>query len=127
MVFGNGGGIDTDDGDNSDEIENSVSGNFVGIVKGVVLAEEMCSTPGLGQDLLEITLPRGKNCNPSYKDELVLIPLVPAIVPTVDIKEKVIYIDPPMGLLDLTYVKEEFVRIKGFLPQKSSYEKNKYK
>ena len=117
---------DIDDWDDANN-ENSVSGKFVGIVRGVVLAEEMCATPGLGQDFLEITLPRGKNGTPSFKDEMVLIPLVPSIVPSVDIEERIIYIDPPGGLLDLTYVKEEVVRIKGFLPVKSSYEKNKNK
>lgn len=105
----------------------NIGGKFVGTVQGVVLAEEMCSTPGLGQDLLEVVLPRGRNGIPSWKDEMVLIPLVPSIVPTVDIERRIIYIDPPGGLLDLTYVKEEYKRIKGFLPETSSYEKNKHK
>jgi ribosomal 30S subunit maturation factor RimM len=118
------GGIDSDNDNNNN---NSVSGKFVGILKGVVLAEEMCTTPGLGQDLLEIVLPRGRNGSPSWKDEMILIPFVPSIVPTVDIEKRMIYIDPPAGLLDLTYIKEEFVRIKGFLPETSSYEKNKNK
>jgi RimM protein, required for 16S rRNA processing len=34
--------------------EESVGGKFVGTVGGVVLAEEMCSIQGLGQDLLEV-------------------------------------------------------------------------
>ncbi len=112
---------------NDDKKCNSVSGKFVGTVRGVVLAEEMCSTPGLGQDLLEIVLPRGRNGTPSWKDEMILIPFVPSIVPTVDIEQQMIYIDPPNGLLDLKYIKEENVRIKGFLPETSSYEINKYK
>jgi len=107
--------------------ENSVSGKFVGTVGGVVLAEEMCSIPGLGQDLLEVILPRGRLGIPSWRDEMVLIPLVPSIVPTIDIERRILYIDPPSGLLDLTYVKEENVRIKGFLPEVSSYEKNRNK
>jgi hypothetical protein len=96
--------------------ENSLSGNFVGRVYGVVPAEEMCSIPGLGHDLLEIILPRGNNGIASWRDEMVLIPFVPSIVPTIDLERGVVYIDPPSGLLDLTYVKEETVRIKGFLP-----------
>ena len=52
----------------------------------------------------------------SLKDELVLIPFVPQIVPRVSIRDRAIFIDPPSGLLDLTYVREEKVRIKGFLP-----------
>mmetsp|Transcript_14457 Transcript_14457/g.23922 ORF Transcript_14457/g.23922 Transcript_14457/m.23922 type:complete len:340 (-) Transcript_14457:201-1220(-) len=91
-------------------------GKFVGVVNGVVLAEEMCTIPGLGQDLFEISLPRGPGATASWKDELVLIPFVPQLVPRVDIVNRIIYIAPPFGLLDLTYVREEKVRIKGFLP-----------
>lgn len=113
--------------ENENNREDGIGGKFVGSVGGVILAEEMCSIPGLGQDLLEIVLPRGRHGTPSWRDEMVLIPLVPSIVPTVDLERRIIYIDPPSGLLDLTYVKEETVRIKGFLPEKSSYEINKYK
>ena len=105
--------------------KDTLGGKFVGIVEGVVLGEEMCSIPGLGQDLLEILLPRGERGTPSWKDELVLIPFVPEIVPTVDIEREIIYINPPGGLLDLTYIKEEKRRIKGFLPEKSSWEGNR--
>lgn len=91
-------------------------GNYVGTINGIVLAEEMCTIPGLGQDLFEISLPRGPGATASWKDELVLIPFVPALVPRIDIKNRAIYITPPFGLLDLTYVREEKVRIKGFLP-----------
>lgn len=116
--------------DHDDNVQNtagkgkSLGGKFVGVVKGVVLAEEMCAIPGLGQDLLEIVLPRGKNGSPSWRDEYVLVPMVPNIVPTVDIERKLLYIDPPIGLLDLTYVQEDNVRIKGFLPETSSYLRN---
>jgi RimM protein, required for 16S rRNA processing len=72
-------------------------------------------------------MPRGRYGTPSWKDEMVLIPLVPSIVPTIDIERGVIYIDPPGGLLDLTYVKEGNVRIKGFLPAVSSFQENRYK
>jgi ribosomal 30S subunit maturation factor RimM len=89
---------------------------FVGTVAGVVLAEEMCSIPGLGHDMLEINLPRGRGGTMSLRDELVLVPFVPQIVPLVSIADGAVYIDPPNGLLDLTYVREEKVRIKGFLP-----------
>ena len=98
------------------ELERGMGKNFVGTVRGIVLAQDMCSIPGLGQDLLEVVLPRGKLGIPSWRDEMVLIPLVPKIVPTIDIEQKIIYIDPPRGLLDLTYIQEENVRIKGFLP-----------
>jgi 16S rRNA processing protein RimM len=119
-----GYGEDNDDDGDVQYTENegkSLGGKFVGVVKGLVLAEEMCAIPGLGQDLLEIVLPRGRNGSPSWRDEYVLIPMVPSIVPTVDIERKLLYIDPPIGLLDLTYVQEDNVRIKGFLPETSSY------
>lgn len=112
---------DTDDETLVEQKESSLGGKFVGTVGGVVLGEEMCSIPGLGQDLLEIVLPRGKYGTPSWRDELVLVPFVPEIVPTIDIEREVVYINPPKGLLDLTYVKEEKTRIKGFLPEKSSW------
>ena len=48
--------------------------------------------------------------------DLVLIPLVPEIVPRIDLSSKIIQITPPPGLLDLIYVREEKVIIKGFLP-----------
>jgi 16S rRNA processing protein RimM len=95
---------------------SDLGGRFVGIVGGILLAEEMCAVPGLGQDMLELILPHGPCRTASWRDELVLIPLVPQIVPRIDLKDRAIHITPPNGLLDLTYVREEKVRIKGFLP-----------
>lgn len=89
---------------------------FVGYVAGIVLAEETSSVRGLGHDMLEVILPRGRGGTTSLRDELVLIPFVPEIVPRVAISEQSVFISPPAGLLDLTYVREEKVRIKGFLP-----------
>lgn len=90
---------------------------FVGTVSGVVLGSDMCAVPGLGQDMLEVVLPRGDiHGLPSWKDEMVLIPFVPQIVTRVDLKGRTVYITPPAGLLDLTYVRQEKVRIKGLLP-----------
>lgn len=94
---------------------------FVGKVGGVVFGEDLSGVEGFGQDMLELILPRGEGADgmASFRDELVLIPFVPEIVPIVDVKGSAIYIDPPAGLLDLTYVREEKVRIKGFLPPSS--------
>jgi len=103
-------------GYDDNQADNDLGGKFVGTVGGVVLAEDMCAVPGLGQDMLEIVLSRGPGRTASWKDEMVLIPLVPQIVPHVDIKGGAIHITPPLGLLDLTYLREEKVRIKGFLP-----------
>lgn len=94
--------------------EDGEEAPFVGVIAGVVLAEDMCSIPGLGHDMLEIVLLKGRGRTPSLKDELVLVPMVKEIVPRVEVDA--VYIDPPTGLLDLTYVREEKVRIKGFLP-----------
>jgi 16S rRNA processing protein RimM len=99
-----------------EEKSSSIGNQFVGKVGGIVFAHEMCSVPGLGHDLLEVVIPRGIGGTASLRDELVLIPMVPQIVPRVDIQGKAIYVDPPTGLLDLTYVREDKVRIKGFLP-----------
>ena len=91
---------------------------FVGNIRGVILGSEMCSIPGLGQDLLEVARPsqlvgKGK--------ELVLIPFVREIVTFVAIEDGYVTIIPPMGLLDLLYRREEKVRIKGLLPAFSSF------
>jgi 16S rRNA processing protein RimM len=104
------------------EVLDQQSNNLVGRVGGVVLAEDMCSVPGLGQDLLEVTLQKGPMA--SWRDELVLIPFVPQIVPKVDLKEGKLWINPPAGLLDLTYFREERVRLKGFLPPSWEEEDN---
>jgi len=88
----------------------------IGTISGVVLAEEMCSVPGLGNDLLEVLLLRNKLTEPSWRGKYVLVPFVPAIVPIVDLPSRTVFIDPPLGLLDLSYTHEENVTIKGFLP-----------
>eukprot|EP00978_Attheya_sp_CCMP212_P017229 scaffold45757_cov56-Attheya_sp.AAC.4 len=121
-----------EDGEEEEEEEELVihhtqrlGGSFVGTVGGIVLADEICAVPGLGNDMLEVVLPRGLHGSaPSWRDDLILIPLVDQIVPRVDLQNRAIYITPPWGLLDLTYVREEKVRIRGFLPEVSSYIKN---
>ncbi|HIK44442.1 MAG TPA: ribosome maturation factor RimM [Leptolyngbyaceae cyanobacterium M65_K2018_010] len=57
-----------------------------------------------GNDLLEVTLTapagepgEGQNISTPRR---VLVPFVPAIVPTVDLTQGVIYVDPPRGLLE---------------------------
>lgn len=92
---------------------------FVGKVSGIVFCEDISSIP-LGHDFIELLLPRTESGLASYKDELVLIPFVPQLVPVVDLEQRKIQIDPPLGLLDLTYVRSDKVRVKGFLPSSSS-------
>lgn len=92
----------------SDQSTGCFEDLFVGNIRGVVLGSEMCAIPGLGQDLLEIALPNSEN--------LVLVPFVPEIVCNVDLERKMVIISPPKGLLQLSYRREEKVRIKGLLP-----------
>lgn len=66
-------------------------------VEGVVPAEELGGTLShLMHSMLELRLGGDSN-------QLCLIPLVPQIVTLVDIENNRIEIDPPIGLLDLTY------------------------
>jgi len=44
------------------------------------------------------------------------VPFVPEIVSRVDLDGRLISMIPPDGLLDLSYRREEKVRIKGLLP-----------
>ena len=97
----------------SDQSTGSFEDLFVGYIRGVVLGSEMCAVPGLGQDLLEIALPSSHG---GQSENLVLVPFVPEIVCNVDLDGKMVMITPPNGLLDLSYRREEKVRIKGLLP-----------
>ena len=86
---------------------------FVGNIRGVVMGSEMCAVPGLGQDLLEVVLP---SVHGGQGEDLVLVPFVPEIVSRVDLNGRLVSIVPPEGLLNLSYRREEKVRIKGLLP-----------
>lgn len=97
----------------SDQMTGSFEDLFVGNIRGVVLGSEMCAVPGLGQDLLEISLPSSLG---GQSEDLVLVPFVPEIVSNVDLDGKMVTISPPKGLLQLSYRREEKVRIKGLLP-----------
>ena len=107
----------------------------IGKVSGVVLAEDLCSSPSvkhLMHDLLEIKLlpacHRNEDHNPDINEhnddtdernmkDLCLIPMVPSIVTYVDLTREIIIVSPPAGLLDLTYrEREERVVIRGYLP-----------
>lgn len=88
---------------------------FVGNIRGVIMGSEMCAIPGLGQDLLEVTLPRSSRGGGRGED-LILIPFVPEIVTGVNLDGRMVSVVPPEGLLDLSYRREEKVRIKGLLP-----------
>jgi len=63
-------------------------------VEGVVPAEELGGGK-LMHSMLELRI--------GDSDQLCLVPLVPSIVTLVDIQGRRIEMDPPLGLLDLTY------------------------
>ena len=88
---------------------------LVGTILGVVLAEEMCAIPGLLHDQIEVGVTRKSSEPDGSPQDLLLIPLVPEIVTKIDLENELILVDPPAGLLDLTYVREEKVKIKGLL------------
>lgn len=93
---------------------------LVGQVVGVVPPDELCdpAMAKLMHAMLEILLA-------GNEDKLCLIPLVPSIVTSVDIKTNRIIIDPPSGLLDFTYLqKKEKTVIRGFLPDKAMHLSN---
>ena len=52
----------------------------------------------------------------SGSNDLCLIPFIPAIVLSVNMEKKSMILDPPAGLLDLTYQEIKKVIIRGFLP-----------
>lgn len=99
---------------------------LVGTVEGVVPPDELCS-PNVAQfmhAMLEVRV------HASEEKELVLIPLVPAIVPSVERGEAGAGVDegaiarvnvhPPVGLLDLTYTETVRVSVRGFLPARAT-------
>jgi 16S rRNA processing protein RimM len=86
-----------------------------GIVVGVVTPDELCegSAAALMHSMLEVKLqPSGALC---------LIPLVPAIVLEVDLERGQLLVDPPTGLLELTYAPSEVNKaLRGFLPGRAT-------
>mmetsp|Transcript_1972 Transcript_1972/g.5192 ORF Transcript_1972/g.5192 Transcript_1972/m.5192 type:complete len:401 (+) Transcript_1972:215-1417(+) len=102
----------------TNEEERDGEDGLVGTILGVVLAEELCAIPGLLHDQLEVGVTRSPaaESDPSGSpQDLLLIPLVPEIVTKIDLENQTILVDPPAGLLDLTYHREEKVKIKGLL------------
>lgn len=88
---------------------------LVGKISGVVLAEEMCAIPGLLHDMLEVEATR-EVTDIGLPQDLILIPMVPEIVIKINLEDQLLLVDPPSGLLDLTYIREEKVKLKGLLP-----------
>jgi ribosomal 30S subunit maturation factor RimM len=89
----------------------SYQGVNIAAVVGVVLPVDLCDSASLASkmhSLLEIRIHSNK--------QLCLLPFVPSIVPRVDMKLKIVWIEPPDGLLDLTYEEKVRVVIRGYLP-----------
>ena len=90
---------------------------LVGQVIGVVPPDELCdpAMAKLMHAMLEMRLA-------GTEDKLCLIPLVPSIVTSVDVKAMRMIIDPPSGLLDFTYLeKKKKIVIRGFLPERAAH------
>eukprot|EP01031_Cornospumella_fuschlensis_P027144 gene27144-32790_t len=82
----------------------------IGVVEGVVPPDELCSpsVAALMHSMLEIRfIGRKEHC---------LVPFVPSIVLQVNVQSKSMVLNPPEGLLDLTYLLEERRTVRGFLP-----------
>ena len=58
---------------------------------GVVLAEEMCAIPGLLHDQIEVGVTRNTSEPDGSPQDLLLIPLVPEIVPKIDLENQMIW------------------------------------
>jgi hypothetical protein len=104
----------TDKGKDGKTSKKSV---LVGQVIGVVPPDELCdpAMAKLMHAMLEIRLA-------GTDDKLCLIPLVPSIVTSVDVKAMRMIIDPPSGLLDFTYLeKKKKTVIRGFLPERAAH------
>lgn len=103
--------------DNSDNDNNDTDSEIATVV-GVVPPDELCDSTSSAliskmHAMLELKL--------LHNDKLCLIPLVPQIVRNVVLKGKeeegAMYVDPPAGLLDLSYTaKPKRVIIRGYLP-----------
>jgi ribosomal 30S subunit maturation factor RimM len=106
----------------------------IAVVVGVVPPGELCESPAaaklmhaqlelriLSPDISSIgkkvsnSVPRKPRGPPQH----CLIPLVPSIVPMVDLQHRCLFLDPPPGLLELTYVLDAGGKgraVKGYLP-----------
>mmetsp|Transcript_8331 Transcript_8331/g.12705 ORF Transcript_8331/g.12705 Transcript_8331/m.12705 type:complete len:462 (-) Transcript_8331:197-1582(-) len=84
----------------------------IGHVAAMVLGDDLADTKGLTGDLLELELPPLEG---EYLPRACYIPFERQLVPIVNLEEGYLQIDPPVGLLDLAFVKEEKVVIRGYI------------
>lgn len=105
--------IASDDCDESDQQQQQQQP--VAVVVGVVPADELCGPAAahLMHAQLELQL---LNCGPAAR--LCLVPLVPQIVPHVDVSARRLLLKPPPGLLRFTYQPPQRKKpVRGLLPQ----------
>jgi ribosomal 30S subunit maturation factor RimM len=105
----------------------------IAVVVGVVPPEELCDSPAVAKLMhaqLELRFQsRTSDLNKEIANGIpgkqrglpqhCLIPLVPSIVPRVDLQHRCLFLDPPPGLLELTYVIDIGSKgraVKGYLP-----------
>lgn len=99
----------------------------IAVIVGVIPPDELCepSIAHLMHAQLELmilsstaTTTQRVNDSTSKGDELCLVPLVPSIVPIIDVVNRRIFLSPPSGLLDVTYKDQpKRIIIRGYLPQ----------
>lgn len=99
----------------------------IGVVVGIIPPDELCDTTfaRLMHAQLELELFVQSNhhhqqqaTNSESKKLLCMVPFVPSIVPVVDVANQCLFIDPPLGLLEMTYnEKPKRVVIRGYLPE----------
>lgn len=99
----------------------------IGVVVGIIPPDELCDTTfaRFMHAQLELELFVKSNHqqqqatnNIESKKLLCMVPFVPSIVPIVDITNQCLFIDPPVGLLEMTYNdKPKRVVIRGYLPE----------
>jgi 16S rRNA processing protein RimM len=109
---------DSDDSDDGDVNDSMVYAEPIGRVEGVVIPSDLCTPESakLMHSMLEIQrLP----VEGGEKD-LVLVPFVPSIVIDVDVGAHRLLLDPPRGLLEMTYREKKKIVIKGFLPARAN-------
>lgn len=90
-------------------------GHFIGIIRSVITRAEICRASGAGAtaeavaaDVLEIAF-HGEDGTPADNEsDASLIPFVKQLVPYVDRKNRVVSINPPEGLLDITKVNNKY-------------------
>lgn len=101
----------------------------IGVVVGIIPPDELCDTTfaRLMHAQLELELFVRSNHHQQQQQHatnnesnklLCMVPFVPSIVPVVHVANQCLFIDPPLGLLEMTYNdKPKRVVIRGYLPE----------